>query len=207
MAMVAAACGLGLLTGLLVGLSTAGVTASVVSALLAMAAGVAALTGVTNPFLPTGDSAAGRSATHNWALLAFALAAVAGLGGGLWVRTHDLLSPSPQEVAARWQAAGLSKESAARLAVLQLTGATLAEDGGMEAAADNQPSALASVLFSVVAAEDCQRTDPSRAPDADEARTAWSLAPAPWPALAESLVEAPQSTLLAVWTGLCRERP
>lgn len=206
MAMAAAACGLGLLTGLLVGLSTAGVTASVVSALLAMAAGVAALTGVQNPFLPTGDSAAGRSTTHNWALFGFALAAVAGLGGGLWARTHDLLSPSPQEIASRWEAAGLSRESAARLAVLQLTGATLAEDGRVEVAADGQPSALASVLFSAVAAEDCQRTDPSRMPDADETRVAWSLAPAPWPALAESLTEAPQATLLAVWSGLCRDR-
>src|SRR3546814_13156069 len=73
MAMVAAACALGLLTGLLVCFSTSGVTASVVSALLAMAAGVAALTGVKNPFLPTGDSGAPRSNGHNWTLFPFAL--------------------------------------------------------------------------------------------------------------------------------------
>jgi len=205
MAMFAAASGLGLLTGLLVGLSTAGVTASVVSALLAMAAGVAALTGVKNPFLPTGDRAAERSNCHNWALFGFALAAVLGLGGGLWVRTHDLLSPSPQQLAARWEAAGLRSDVAARLAVLQMTGANLSGDGGMEVAADGH-SIRASVLFSEDAGGDCQRTDPSRMPDADESRTAWSLAPAPWPSLAESLAEAPQDTLLAVWSGLCRDR-
>src|SRR3546814_9747841 len=49
----------------------------------------------------------------------------------------------------------------------------------------------------------CQRTDPSRAPDADEARNAWLLAPAPWPALAKNLAAAPQPTLQAVWSGLC----
>src|SRR3546814_3256817 len=132
MAMVAAACALGLLTGLLVGFSTSGVTASVVSAPLAMAAGVAALTGVKNPFLPTGDSGAPRSNGHNWALCAFALLTVLGLGSGLWARTHDAPSPTPPEIAARWQAIGLSQETAGRLAGLQVTGVNLPPEGGLE---------------------------------------------------------------------------
>lgn len=203
MATIAAACALGLLTGLLVGLSTSGVTASVVSALLAMAAGVAALTGAKNPFLPTGESAAQRDDGHNWALFAFALLTVIGLGSGLWARTHDALSPSPQEIAARWEALGLSREAAGRLAVLQLTGATLSDAGVVETAGPAAPSPLASVLFSDAADGSCQRTDPSRAPDAGEARNAWSLAPAPWPALAQNLATAPPATLQAVWSGLC----
>src|SRR3546814_6027107 len=84
-----------------------------------MAAGVAALTGVKNPFLPTGDSGAPRSNGHNCALCAFALLTVLGLGSGLWARTHDALSPTPQEIAARWQAIGLSPETAGPLAVLR----------------------------------------------------------------------------------------
>jgi len=203
--MIAAACALGLLTGLLVGLSTSGVTASVVSAVLAMAAGVAALTGIANPFLPSGEKAAQRSAGHNWAVFGFALLTVAGLGGGLWARTHSALSPSPQEIAERWQAAGLSPQTASRLAVLQITGADLSETGAVKAGAAEPVQAMASVLFSDTSPATCQRTDPSRAPDAGEARNTWSLAPAPWPALAKHLEAMPKATLQAVWAGLCEE--
>ncbi|WP_422369491.1 hypothetical protein [Pelagibius sp.] len=205
MAMFAAACALGLLTGLLIGLSTSGVTGSVVSAVLAMAAGVVALTGVKNPFLPKGESAAPRSAGHNWAVTAFAVMTIAGLGSGLWARTHDLLSPTPQEIAERWQAIGLAPEIARRVAVWQLSGLTLSTEGEVSAEAAEGPLKTASVLFSGEAGAACQRTDPSRAPDAAEARNAWSLAPAPWPALAASLSEVPKETLQAAWSGLCEE--
>lgn len=203
MAMFLAAVSLGLLTGLLIGLSSSGVTASVVSAVLAMAAGVVALTGVKNPFLPKGEGAAERSAQHNWAVAAFALVTIAGLASGLWMRTHNSFSPTPQELAAQWQAAGLSDQQAQRIAVLQLTGATLDEKGKIEAGGGATPAA--SVLFSAFSAENCQRTDPSRAPDAAEARNTWSLAPDPWPGLAKSLSDQPQALLRAVWSGLCEE--
>ena len=195
MAKVAAACALGLLTGLLVGLSTSGVTASVVSAALAMAAGVMALTGISNPFLPKGESAALRSAGHDWAVFCFAVVTIAGLGGGLWMRTHDTLSPSPAELVARWQAAGFEAAEARRIVAGQYGGGG---EGGKSAAV----AATATVLFAGDAAT-CQRTDPARAPDAAEARNAWSLAPEPWPALAKNLADQPKAGLQAVWTGLC----
>ncbi len=204
MAMFAAACALGLLTGLLIGLSTSGVTGSVVSAVLAMAAGVVALTGVKNPFLPKGESAAPRSPGHNWAVTAFAVMTIAGLGSGLWARTHDLLSPTPQEIAAQWQAIGLAPETARRIAVRQLSGLTLSAEGEVKAEADG-PLKTSSVLFSGEAGAACQRTDPSRAPNAAEARNTWSLAPAPWPSLAASLSAAPKDILQAAWSGLCEE--
>ncbi|MGD1878086.1 MAG: hypothetical protein ACFB13_11360 [Kiloniellaceae bacterium] len=197
MAKIAAACALGLLTGLLVGLSTAGVTASVVSAALAMAAGVMALTGITNPFLPKGENAAARSAGHDWAVFCFAVVTVAGLGGGLWMRTHDTLSPTPGELVARWQAAGFEAAEARRIVTAQLGAAAGGGDGMGPALVKT-----ATVLFSGDAAT-CQRTDPARAPDAAEARNAWSLAPDPWPALAKNLADQPKAGLQAVWTGLC----
>lgn len=204
--MILAAVSLGLLTGLLIGLSTSGVTASVVSAVLAMAAGVVALTGVKNPFLPKGENAAERTPGHNWAVAAFALMAVIGLSSGLWMRTHNAFSPTPQEIATQWQAAGLSEAAARRLAVLQLTGASLTAEGTVEAGAAEGPVLTASVLFSVVPAEDCQRSDPARAPDAVEARNSWSLAPDPWPGLAKALADQPRAILQAVWSGLCEEQ-
>jgi len=197
MAKIAAACALGLLTGLLVGLSTSGVTASVVSAALAMAAGVMALTGITNPFLPTGENAAARAAGHDWAVFFFAVVTIIGLGGGLWMRTHDTLSPTPDELVARWQAAGFEAAEARKIVVAQL-GAAAGDGGGNDTGA----RASATVLFSTDAAT-CQRTDPSRAPDAAEARNSWSLAPEPWPALARSLAALPKDSLQAVWSGLC----
>ena len=197
MAKMAAACALGLLTGLLVGMSTSGVTASVVSAALAMVAGVVALTGIANPFLPKGENAAARAAGHDWAVFFFAVATIAGLGGGLWMRTHDTLSPTPDELLARWQAAGFEAAEARGIVVRHLVDAA-GESGGKDTGA----RASATVLFSTDAAT-CQRTDPSRAPDSAEARNSWSLAPEPWPALANSLAAMPKDSLQAVWTGLC----
>lgn len=203
MAMFAAACSLGLLTGLLIGLSTSGVTGSVVSALLAMAAGVVALTGVKNPFLPKGEHAAERSAGHNWAVSAFAILTIVGLGSGLWARTHDLLSPSPGEIAERWTGIGLEPEVARRIAVLQLGGLSLSAEGEVKAETPEALKKTGSVLFSGVSDADCQRTDPARAPDAAEARNAWSLAPAPWPDLAAGLAELSKDGLQAVWASHC----
>ena len=90
--------------------------------------------------------------------------------------------------------------------MLQLTGANLTAEGAVEAGAAEGPIQAASVLFSAVPAGDCQRSDPARAPDAAEARTAWSLAPDPWPGLAKALSDQPQTVLQAVWSGLCEEQ-
>lgn len=199
-----AASSLGLLTGLLIGLSTSPVVASVVSALLAMAAGIMALTGVKNPFLAKGEEAQGRKASHDWAVMAFAVMAIAGLGGGLWARTHDALSPAPQELAAKWIDAGLDADVAARLAAFRLTGAMINAGGEIaEAQADSGKAATSTVLFAHTSKSGCQRTNPSRMKDANEARNAWRLAPAPWPRLADALRETPIDTLASVWTSLC----
>jgi hypothetical protein len=199
MARIAAACALGLLTGLLVGLSTSGVTASVVSAALAMAAGVMALTGISNPFLPKGENAAARAAGHDWAVFCFAVVTIAGLGGGLWMRTHDTLSPTPGEMVARWQAAGFEAAEARKIVTAQLGAAGSGGDGKGLALTR---TVTGTVLFSGDAAT-CQRTDPARAPDAAEVRNAWSLAPEPWPDLARNLAALPKDSLQAVWSGLC----
>lgn len=207
MAALVAASALGLLTGLLVGLSASPVVASVISALLAMAAGIAALTGVKNPFLGKGDEPRERRAAHDWAVVAFAVLAIAGLGSGLWARTHDALSPSPKEIAAKWVEAGLDKEVAARLAAFAMTGAVIDAEGTIvKAEAGGAKPTSSTVLFSQDVAGGCQRTDPTRPKDADEARNAWRLAPAPWPQLAEALSDVPLDTLTSVWTSLCEDR-
>jgi hypothetical protein len=198
MARTLAAAGLGALTGALVGLSAAGVVASVVSALLAMAAGLVALTGSVNPAAAGGP----REPGQDRAVAVFAAVALVGLGAGLWVRTHGLLSPSPAETAALWREAGLDEAAAARVAAFTLAGVALSPEGGLEAGEAARPVA-ASVFFSGEETGDCARVDPARNADPAEVRRSWALAAAPWPRLAETLAAADHATLGAVWSGLC----
>ena len=201
---ILAATALGALTGYLIGLSTSPVVGAVLSGLLAMAAGVAALTGVQNPFLPKGESAAARTRMHNLAVAGFALAALAGVSAGLLVRSHNLLSPSPSELKAEWQALGFDEDTSARIALASLTGITL-EAEGAPALAQGEGGAMASLLFATAGSAACQRTDPARMRDPQAALDAWSRAPAPWPRFAEAMEGAGMDRLEILWAAVCEE--
>lgn len=105
---------LGLLLGVLVGLSASEVVAGVVTGLVGL---LGTLFGLRS------EEAAGPLPGGNGARVAgFALAMVAALLAAVFVRTHGLLEPSPAESAARWVAAGLPEDEAARLVAFERTG-------------------------------------------------------------------------------------
>ncbi|SRR5258707_10121573 len=132
-----AGAGLGILTGLLVGLSSSPVVASVVGAL---AAGIVTLLGLVQSDGSKKLFAPGAPAR----LGTFGLACALGTLLGLYVRTHDLLSPTPQQQIASLVKAGFDKEQAKQW--------LLAKQFGVNGKAGVGSSAL----FSGTGSDDCQ---------------------------------------------------
>jgi hypothetical protein len=125
------ACGgcLGLLVGLLIGLSVSPVVASVTSALVGL---VVAYAGIRprvrlrktsddgEPGKGGADAHEHRSLSPSGALVyiaGFSSSAVVAILGGLAVRAHGLLSPSPREIVSRWEQAGLTPAQAQQVAL------------------------------------------------------------------------------------------
>jgi len=105
---------IGVLLGLLVGLSASEVVAGVVTGLVGL---LGTLFGLRS------EAAAGPLPGGNGARVAgFAIAMALTLLAAIFVRTHGLLEPSPEESAARWIAAGLPATEAARLVAFERTG-------------------------------------------------------------------------------------
>lgn len=164
---------IGLLLGLLMGLSTSPVVALVVGALAALLSAVVLphAKGGANDTTPTRQQAAA------WRSGALGLAAIVGLAAGLWMRTHDALSPPratlAQQVAAV-QEAGFSAEEARRLVASRefpAARAAPAPTGAAPAAADYRST----VLFSADATT-CERLAPSRFKDVAAAAAAYEAA-------------------------------
>lgn len=135
---------MGLLLGLIVGLSASEVVASVVAGLVGL---LGTLLGLRSEevagILPGGNSAR---------VAGFALAMVVALLIGIFVRTHGLLEPTPQESAAAWVAAGLSEKEAAQLVVFERTG-LLPE--GRSAGSTSRARAGTGALFSSASLDSC----------------------------------------------------
>jgi hypothetical protein len=167
---------IGLLLGILVGLSASPVAALVVGALAAM---------LSTLVLPQSkgsatDTTPARQQAAAWRSGALGVAAIVGLVAGIWVRTHDALSPPAatppslaQQVAAV-QAAGFSAEEARRLvASREFSGAR-----GASASGEAPPKAQgrgSSVLFGADA-DSCERMAPSRYKDVATAAAAYEAA-------------------------------
>jgi len=158
-----AGAGTGLLLGLLLGLSASPVVGVVVGALAAL---LAALIGLPMPGKSTtaaeAPSPARRKAAH-WRAAVFSLACMLGLLFGLYVRTHDLLSPAPRSLQAQvdeLKALGFTADQARRIVVLhRLDDAPLPPPAPAAA-----PSSKNSALFSAQA-ERCERLNPGRFKD------------------------------------------
>ncbi|TIX87691.1 hypothetical protein [Rhizobium sp. P44RR-XXIV] len=99
---------LGALTGIIVGLTTASVVVTVLSSVLAIATAFVGLAGDTKL----------TAVTVNHARVAsFAVAMIFTLLGGMWIRTHDLLSPNPKEIYDQLVTANVKPDDAADLVV------------------------------------------------------------------------------------------
>lgn len=134
----------GLLLGLLVGLSASEVVASVVAGLVGL---LGTLFGLRS------ESAAGFLPGVNGERVAgFALAMVVALLVGIYIRTHGLLEPTPQESTARWVDAGLSKREAAQLVAFERTGLV---PEGRSAGNASRSKASTGALFSTESLNSC----------------------------------------------------
>jgi len=134
--------GLGLMLGLLLGLSSTPVVAVVVGAIAAL------LGSIVLPHLPskaTANDAAETRATIDLRAGAFGMVCVVGILGGIWLRTHDVLSPKVPtliEKLEQWKSIGFSPQEA-RTLVARSEG--LGEGGGKATAG---LSTTRTVLFS-----------------------------------------------------------
>lgn len=147
---------LGLLVGLIMGLTINPLAASVVGSLMALLVGYSAI----KPSLPAAlTPARDQTAPEErsvpvipGSLIGFSLAAVLALLTGIYVRTHSLLSPTPQQITARWEAAGLSREAAVQiaLATFDLPHARPSEPARTPAEAAQAPRQGASAVASVL---------------------------------------------------------
>lgn len=155
--------GLGLLVGVLVGLSSSPVVSAVVGAL---AAGMVTLLGfVRSPK----DGEASYTEGSVIRLGSFGLACAAAVLLGLYIRTHNWLSPSIADQVSEIQKAGYSADDARKWVAYRNIGTVLAP-----AAADKSPAVAGaapvagSVLFSGGNEGQCQYFDTNRYKDTQE---------------------------------------
>lgn len=198
MLQVFAAAALGAAAGLLIGLSTSEVVGGVISALVALASSLVAL---SDAKLVPGVGAE-RSPADNGAVMLFAIALICGVLAGLHTRTHNTFSPTPGEIATQWKQAGFTDADARTIALYQLHGLQLAA-GKVTASDSAGKNAAQSVLFSGDVSSTCASTNPENAPSVDEAKNSWALSEAPWPGLAKTLEDKDLESFRQVWKGLC----
>jgi hypothetical protein len=168
-----AGAGLGLLVGVLVGLSSSPVVAGLVGAL---AAGMVTLLGFARPAKENQQaqpSYTGYSEGSVVRLGSFGVACAAAVILGLFIRTHNWASPSIAEQVSEVQKAGYSGDEARRWVAYRNIGtATLAANSDASAASTHSTggtaSAAGSVLFSGANQGECQHFDTNRYKDAQE---------------------------------------
>ena len=154
--------GLGLLVGILVGLSSSPVASVVVGAL---AAGMMTLLGFVSSS-KDGDPVAARGSVLR--LGGFGLACTAAVLSGLYIRTHNLLSPTPNEQVKELQGAGYTPEEARMWVEYKNLGTLTARTDSQVAAVFRAPATAGSVLFASGNSDECQHFDTNRYKNAKE---------------------------------------
>jgi hypothetical protein len=155
--------GLGLLVGILVGLSSSPVVSVVVGAL---AAGMVTLLGYTR------SSKDGEHAYSEGSVLrlgSFGVACAVAILCGLYIRTHNWLSPTITDQVADVQKAGYTPEEAHRWVAYKNVGTVLTSATGTTPTPTSAANSVASsVLFAGDNSGECQNFDPSRFKDTQE---------------------------------------
>jgi hypothetical protein len=158
--------GLGLLVGVLVGLSSSPVVSVVVGAL---AAGMVTLLGFVRS---AKDDQPSYTEGSVFRLGSFGVACTAAVIFGLFVRTHNWVSPSIAEQVSEVQKAGYSAEEARRWVAYKNIGISTAGAGSDSSASTHATGGTASiagsVLFSGANEGECQHFDTNRYKDAQE---------------------------------------
>ena len=161
---IIAGCSFGLLLGVMVGMSKSPVVGTVLGALCTV---VVAVLGAA-PRAQEKDRAFGDPA---W-ITSFAFTCLLGLFAGVYVRTHDLLSPRLEERVAQLRELGIDDKEIASVLVKTFQETTslalkLPNDGQASAAAQ------ASVLFAGLSKGDVRRADPAQTKKVDDVLDLW----------------------------------
>jgi hypothetical protein len=144
--------GVGLLLGMVVGLSSSPVVGAVVGAL---AAGLLALLGLK-------EKDVDLTAVQCLRLGCFGFACCLGVVIGLWLRTSDRLSPRLTEQQQQWKAIGFSDDETRKIVLYRSTGLLL-EPLKIEAISSVSGGKTATSLFSVSSGSDiCTASDASQ---------------------------------------------
>ncbi len=163
-----AGCGLGLLVGVLVGLSSSPVVSALIGAL---AAGMVTLLGFNRP-TKEGDPPYAEGSVLR--LGTFGISCAVAVLLGLYIRTHNWLSPTISDQIAEIQKAGYSVEDARKWVAIRNIGAALgpaaasAAAGEKPGAGTGAPAVAGSVLFSGANQGQCQYFDTNRYKDTQE---------------------------------------
>jgi hypothetical protein len=141
LAPVSAASFLGLFFGVLIGMSTTPVVASVVSAMVGALATYGATLIGRKRVGPTSSARDPSGFIQTCAyLVGFAAFATLGLLGGVFERTHHLLSPTPQQVVNAWRDAGLLPEEAQQVALFLLAQMQIVPSDNSDQPSRDRPS-------------------------------------------------------------------
>lgn len=198
---------LGALTGLLIGLSSSAVVGSVIGALTALLAGFFGLRE-----LKSEDRE--QRPGYLYRIMAFAFACLLLVTGGLYLRTHDSLSPTPKEQVDELKLAGFSKDQALQITAWQRYGVTFSKaSGDITVTAKDSPSPLSTILFSIdsTTLSKCADLHGENHADAENRRRAFDTAGGIWRDVAvwtEGATFDPARTatkLEQTWILLCAE--
>jgi hypothetical protein len=178
-----AAGSLGLLVGLLAGLALSPVVAS----LLGIVAAAAIVLLGLKPTAQAGAAAILPDQAMLARVGAFAILCAAGVLSGLYLRSHDALTPSIRDQLRQWTDAGFSPDEAR--AIVRFRNAGMPAEGG-KAAATPQAGAAAALptgLYAGTTSDDCPRLEPSRYKNAAEVLNAYRLEKGRWEKAAEQV--------------------
>jgi hypothetical protein len=194
---------LGLLLGLLIGLSNSPVVAVVVGAL---ASGLMVLLGFVPNKVAAADAGAGAAGVDalraaGWRLAGFGFACSAALLAGMYIRTHEAMSPTPEAQMKRLTAAGFSADEARAWVAFKDAGLLFKTGGGTgpggtagggetATVVDKEHSGAnsgSSFLFAQAGVDNCRMFTEENYPSGDEELRALTAAGAPFKAMAEAL--------------------
>lgn len=162
---------LGLLLGVLIGMSATPVVANVIGALTT--AGLA-FVGLRSGGKHTGNGEAGSAGAPATGIIprlsGFAILCLAGVFLGLFVRTHDVLGLSISDQIKKWTDAKYSDDDARRIVVFEQTGLTM---GDWKSGSRPSPGPDDSLLYGA-AGELWSETDPTKFRSPADAIQAWT---------------------------------
>ncbi len=187
---------LGGITGLLLGLSVSPVVGSIVGAILALSISFFGL---------EEKARTGQARFASGQILSFGMGLVASMILGVWMRTHQWLSPSPAAQVRFWKDAGLSDAQAKDLMIFERTGLKPVAAQGET----SRPLVQTTGLFAGVSVTDCGPLERTRFSSAADRYKAMADLGEPWSGLGglDGNLSTPQLERLteAVWQIRCGE--